>query len=124
MDRGKASNLVTAATLTYPAIQVSVAYDGTPTVTTTPADASGYTVAGYAFSGNPMNMIINATTGEVTGTTSGAAGGSVAVTATVTNSDGSTVTAMGTIAITAATETLQGEMTEAETPPVTKKGKK
>ncbi|WP_419057403.1 putative Ig domain-containing protein [Kluyvera georgiana] len=124
MDCGKASDPVTAATLTYPAIQVGVAYDGTPTVTTTPADASGYTVAGYAFSGNPMNMSINASTGEVTGTTSGAAGGSVAVTATVTNSDGSTVTATGTIAITAATETLQGEMTEAETPTVTKKGKK
>lgn len=111
----KASNPVTAATLTYDPIKVGVAYSGYPTINPTPTDASGYTVSNYAFSGNPMNMQINAMNGAVTGTTSGAAGGSVAVTAIVTNADGTTVTAAGSIAITAATETLQGEVTEPET---------
>ncbi|ENL8185157.1 hypothetical protein AB6F95_004641 [Salmonella enterica] len=90
---------VTAASLVYPNCVIGTPYDERPTINTEPANASNYTIGNYAISGNPFNLTINKSTGEVMGTTSAISSSTVNVTATITNSDNSTVTAVGAVLI-------------------------
>lgn len=111
----KADNPVTAATVTLTASHATAgtAFTSQAAVNVTPAGATGYTVAYSLASG--LGLTINATTGAISGTATGA--GTVTVNAVITNDDATTVNATAAT-ITVAAATVSGEMTEAETPPV------
>lgn len=124
VDRGKASDPVAVVSadvaLSDSTAIVGQEFSSQASLTNiNPSNANGYTTA-YSF-GGPAQGLTCTTAGVISGVASAAT--TVPVRCNITNPTGTTVAATyATLTISAAS--LEGEMTEAETPPVTKKGKK